>query len=209
MKKELLPTWAQPYKKTGYDIRLEKGRYVLYKISSKRVKDLKYPKLIQEYIGVITEDGLKEKNSVTFNADKYKTLEFGLSNFIYKEYKRELIRSLFNSGNNTDDIVRLGIIYFVFGDVKKETLSSSFLTYKDADTLFSCYERISKTRVKTVVNKINKCLEFSFKNNKYDINLLIKYFNFQICLVDDANVIIVDIPSTLKEILTKYEVKYE
>ena len=53
MKLEDLPEFVKPYKVKGYDVRKRGNRYVLFKISSQRVKDKKYPVLKQEYIGVI------------------------------------------------------------------------------------------------------------------------------------------------------------
>lgn len=48
MKPEDLPEFVKPYKVKGYDVRKRGNRYVLFKISSQRVKDKKYPVLKQE-----------------------------------------------------------------------------------------------------------------------------------------------------------------
>ena len=53
MKKELLPDFAKPYKTKGFDVRLVRGCYQLFKISSKRVEGKSYPVLTQIYIGTI------------------------------------------------------------------------------------------------------------------------------------------------------------
>ena len=47
MKKELLPDFAKPYKTKGFDVRLVRGCYQLFKISSKRVEGKSYPVLTQ------------------------------------------------------------------------------------------------------------------------------------------------------------------
>ena len=44
-----LPDFAKKYKTKGYDVRYVNGTYVLFKVSSKRVPDKKYPVLVQEY----------------------------------------------------------------------------------------------------------------------------------------------------------------
>jgi len=62
MKKELLPDFAKPYKTKGFDVRLVRGCYQLFKISSKRVEGKSYPVLTQIYIGTIDPvKGLVEK----------------------------------------------------------------------------------------------------------------------------------------------------
>ena len=50
MKLELLPDFAKPFKTKGYDVRLVKNSYQLFRVTSKRVEGKKYPVLSQEYI---------------------------------------------------------------------------------------------------------------------------------------------------------------
>ena len=53
MKLDLLPDFAKPFKTKGFDVRLVRGSYQLFKVSSKRVEGKKYPVLEQSYIGTI------------------------------------------------------------------------------------------------------------------------------------------------------------
>ena len=56
MKIDLLPDFAKPYKTKGFDVRLVRGSYQLFKVTSKRVEGKKYPVLEQSYIGTIDPD---------------------------------------------------------------------------------------------------------------------------------------------------------
>lgn len=56
MKLDLLPDFAKPFKTKGFDVRLVRGSYQLFKVSSKRVEGKKYPVLEQSYIGTIDPD---------------------------------------------------------------------------------------------------------------------------------------------------------
>ena len=53
MKLELLPDFAKPFKTKGFDVRLVKNSYQLFRVTSKRVEGKKHPVLSQEYIGTI------------------------------------------------------------------------------------------------------------------------------------------------------------
>ena len=109
MKKELLPDFAKPYKTKGFDVRLVRGCYQLFKISSKRVEGKSYPVLTQIYIGTIDPvKGLVEKK---LSSDELTSLvEYGLSNFILKHFKRDLIRSMYNI--NSEYLLILAVTYF-------------------------------------------------------------------------------------------------
>ena len=77
MKKELLPDFAKPYKTKGFDVRLVRGCYQLFKISSKRVEGKSYPVLTQIYIGTIDPvKGLVEKK---LSSDGLHLLSTGLA----------------------------------------------------------------------------------------------------------------------------------
>ena len=45
IKIDLLPDFAKPYKTKSYDVRLVRGSYQLFKVTSKRVEGKKYPVL--------------------------------------------------------------------------------------------------------------------------------------------------------------------
>ena len=67
MKKELLPDFAKPYKTKGYDVRLVRGCYQLFKISSKRVEGKSYPVLTQTLIvKIVCDIYLKNLKLISF-----------------------------------------------------------------------------------------------------------------------------------------------
>lgn len=73
------PEWALKHKKKNTELRNIRGRYYLYKITSKRVKGKKWPqKITLGQIGVITEEdgliptGMKRKGPVPKGASVYK-----------------------------------------------------------------------------------------------------------------------------------------
>lgn len=119
MKLDNLPDYAKPYKTKGYDVRVKNGTYILFKISSHREEGKSYPVLEQEYIGIINEDGsLRRKTEKIAQSGIYQ--EYGLSHFLYYQYARHLKRSLFNiSGEYAECIVKLAILYYVFGSLSE------------------------------------------------------------------------------------------
>ena len=73
------PEWALKHKKKNTELRNIRGNYYLYKITSKRVKDKKWPqKITLGQIGVITEKegliptGMKRKGPVPKGKSVYK-----------------------------------------------------------------------------------------------------------------------------------------
>ena len=73
------PEWALKHKKKNTELRNIRGNYYLYKITSKRVKDKKWPqKITLGQIGVITEKegliptGMKRKGTVPKGKSVYK-----------------------------------------------------------------------------------------------------------------------------------------
>ncbi len=175
MKIEKLPDYAKPYKTKGYDVRLQHGVYMLFKISSKRVKDKNYPVLIQEFIGIIDkEKGLILKKKYPDTQIEY--VEYGLSNFIYKRLFRTLLRSLFNATKEKNEIdILLGINKYVFGDINIASLSKCFLTQNKVEELLSRYDKIQPAKVERLVTKIKQEMQVLFGEDLLEFELLMKY----------------------------------
>lgn len=134
-----LPDYAKKYKTKGYDVKKINNEFYLYKVSHKRVADKPYPVTSLSYIGKIDRNlGLVKAFAQRHDVNDY--LEYGLSSYIFRNYKRAIQRTLFNmAGDFAANIIRLGIVLFVFDDVSLESLSSSYLTYKDASVLLDFY----------------------------------------------------------------------
>lgn len=120
MKKENLPAFAQPYKTRGYDVRLVGSSYQLFRITSKRVPDKSYPVLVQTYLGTIDP----QKGLIPKKDDSIEPVEFGLSDFIIRHFKRTLMRSVFNG---TAAQVYLGIVYFLYGNVQERFVEMTYV----------------------------------------------------------------------------------
>ena len=160
MRKEL-PPWVEKYRETGTTFRKRGDGYAMFKVSSTYVKGKKYPKLNQEYLGVVYKEGFVPKK---IDVNIIAPLEFGLSNFIYSHFKRDLFRTCFNYKTNGDEIIKISIIKYIFSEVKKEYLIKSKLTNNSADLLFDLYNKISIKRFDTIVNKIQSLMMILFKN---------------------------------------------
>lgn len=126
MKISDMPAWVLKYKSKGYTIRFQGGQYCLLKVSSVRVKDKPYPKLIQEFIGVITEkDGLIPKK-VAPSDEPVLRLELGLSAFLYTNFKREMNRHI-NATDFREVIITATLILFMFDTVDDRFLKLTHL----------------------------------------------------------------------------------
>ena len=169
MKLDLLPDFAKPYKKKGYDIRFVNNKYQLFKISSKRVVNKKYPILVKEYIGTIdSSKGLILKKP-TLSSD---LVEYGFSNFILSKYKRMLIRSIFNGSNDSIGLIYLAIINFMYKHYEERFINLSYLSnYKEK------YESFLKLNIESRVNNLTNRIESLLDtviNNKDDKDFLIE-----------------------------------
>ena len=126
MKKEDLPEFAKPYKTKGYDVRLVRGAYQLFKISSKRVPEKSYPVLIQEYVGTIDpEKGLIPKKITSEQASAF--VEYGLSHFILSRYRSELLQVCNFDNSESIQSVYMGIVKFMYGHTQQRFIDLSYL----------------------------------------------------------------------------------
>lgn len=197
------PDWVEKYRAKGKTIRKVRDGYGLYECTSVYVKGQKYPKLKQTYLGKITkEDGFIPK--VSYNKKREITyIEYGLSHFILTNFKRSLSRSLFNGG---DQLVVLGIIYYIFKDCNKTFID---YTYLSKDCRQQLYERIDNgiplNRLKAVSNKIDSLLN-QYITDKNDLLLLTELL--MLCVVEkDADKVNVTYPEEVVEIVERYGLK--
>ena len=125
MKLEALPDFAKPFKTRGYDVRLVRGHYQLFKISSHREAGKKHPVLQQTYIGTIDPvKGLVDKKVPLKST--YTLVEYGLSAFILQHLKRKLQRAMFNGVS--EQLLKAGIIYFMYGHIEMRFVRLSYLS---------------------------------------------------------------------------------
>jgi hypothetical protein len=149
MKINNMPEWVKKYKTKGTTIRyIENSKqYVLIRVKSNRVKDKTYPVVSQEYLGIITETGLKLKYGVSID-----NLEFGVSYFIYMNFKRELERKFSFDNGFTPTLICATIIYFLYGSISDTLLHLSAIgLFMNVDSFtIKSHFIITETRLKKI-----------------------------------------------------------
>lgn len=196
------PEWAEKYRGKGKTIRKVRDGYGLYQCTSVYDPNLKYPKSVQKYLGMITEkDGFVPKKSVLSEPSSY--LEYGLSHFIIANFKRELTRSTFNGD---EGIVTLGVIRYIFGDVDKAFIRATSLSRGREDELIHRNAQgVSANRLKAIANKIEKLMAERIPDAK-DRNLLEKLLFLTVIRSDgDTESVVYTPPVT--EITERYGLK--
>lgn len=76
------PDWVNAYKTKGTSIKKVGNNYYLYKTTSHRVPGKKYPQAVSEYIGIITEDGVKETGNRVVQSEEVIVKEYGMTKSI-------------------------------------------------------------------------------------------------------------------------------
>lgn len=192
------PEWAEKYREKGRTLRKVRGGYGLYQCTSKYVKGQKYPKSVQTYLGMITEkDGFIPKRSVTAPEA---FLEYGLSHFIMANFKRDLLRASFGG---SPELLRLGIIYYLFGDVNDTFIRSSYISHGMESELLQRYEKgVSTRRLTTITNKIKSSLVNAIPDESD--RLMITKLLFLSVIASDASPESVLYPKEVKDIAERY-----
>lgn len=193
------PDWAEKYRSKGRTIRKTSSGYALYECTSVYVKDQKYPKSVQTYLGKITEeDGFIPKRITLSSKRTY--MEYGLSHFILSNFKRGLERSI-NGGSR--EVLYLGIILYLFGDINEVFIRSTYISRGIEDTLIQRFNSgLSKNRFKAVANKIETLLKESIPDES-DRNILVKLL-FLSVLDNEAEPESFSPPSAVTEIIERY-----
>ena len=196
-KKNVYPDWVEKYRTKGITIRKTKYGYGLYKCTSVYEKGRKYPKSIQEFLGMVYEDkGFVPKSE----KKEYKEplyVEYGLSAFIMNNFRRTLDRA---SYDRNQDIIRLGIIKYIFGSFDRRLLDSSYLTCHD-EKLKDYAAKANRNRIDRVSSNIDKAFKERIRDED-DLNVLIN--ELRLCVYDLGNDIKPIINRQLKELLERY-----
>ena len=115
MKLENLPDFAKPYKKRGYDVKLNRGRYQLFRVTSVRVEGIRYPRPVPTYLGTIDPDRgfipARRRDEKTVPAE---TVEYGLSHFVIKHFRRSICRSVYCCDRK---LFCMGLLHYLYGHV--------------------------------------------------------------------------------------------
>ena len=173
MKKALLPDWAKKYDAKNLHFR-EKGKdkFAVLRVTSKREAGKSYPVLVQKHLGIITkEDGFIPAECNVASNDA--VLECGLSHFIYTNFFRDLLKSMFNITKDfAEPIIVLATLNFVFGVYPDEVLlKSSYLSYMRVSKLKELLDN-SKNKVTKLVTKIGSLFEKEFPDSDTRLTLI-------------------------------------
>lgn len=164
--KKIYPDWVEKYHVKGTSIKKLKNGYALYRCTSVYDKKKRYPKSVQEYLGMITED----KGFIMKRKERLEYLEYGLSSFIMDNYKNQLLRS---SYDRNLVLVKLGIINYIFKSLDDVVFEHTYLAFDDKDELMIAKENLSKNRIKTITNKIDKLLSCDLDQDREMIERLL------------------------------------
>ena len=179
MKRKIIyPDWVEKYRTKGRTIRKVRDGYGLYSCTSVYVKG-STPKTVQKYLGMITEkDGFIPKVSVP---EHPRYIEYGLSHFLLRNFKRDLQRASFGG---LEEIIYLGIVMFMFGNVEPCFIHATFLTYERAAEFVDYAKKVNISRVKSLATRIEKILVKKIPDEK-ERNALIRLLF--LCVVDTEN----------------------
>ena len=192
------PEWAEKYREKGRTLRKVRDGYGLYQCTSEYVKGQKYPKSVQTYLGMITEkDGFIPKRSA---AAPKAFLEYGLSHFIMANFKRDLERSSYDC---SPQVLRLGIIYYLFGDVNETFIRSTYVSHGIEEELIQRHKTgITSRRLKTISNKIEASLLSAIPDESH--RLMLTKLLFLSVIGSDAPPESVLYPKEVKDIAERY-----
>lgn len=205
MKITEMPDWALKYKGKNKSLKyLGNDKYGLYDVTSKYDKELGYSKSIQTFIGVISKDeGLVLKKRRVNNNAAY--LEYGLSHFLYVNFKRSIQRSVKYYSNDKDYLVKLVIVKFIFGDISNEYIDMTYLCADDSKDIKEYKAKISDIRINNGVVRLKDTLKLKVSDLN-DLNLLENHL--RLITIRDKEDINVFINDKLKGLLDKYELKF-
>lgn len=78
------PDWVKQFRQKGTAVKKVGNSYYLYRHSSKRVPGKKYPQATDEYIGVITPEGVITKNRKKRSMEAIDVYEYGFSKTLWQ-----------------------------------------------------------------------------------------------------------------------------
>lgn len=201
-----MPAWVLKFKKTGYTVRYQNNQFRLLKVTSIRTPDKPYPKLIQEFVGIITKDGLIPKKVHPNKLLKAKKYEYGLSNFLFLNFKRALKRTIhiaeFDDVKNI--LVLASIVIYLFGSLNDAFLKRVYL----AKTLnVSSFNHFTERRAKLAYKLKDTLVSLLKEKIANEVDRALILFMLRNVLIDDLDDIYY--PKELLKLLKEYNLKYE
>jgi hypothetical protein len=146
------PDWVNAHKVKGTSIKRVGNEYYLYKSTSKRVPGKKYPQPVEEYIGVITPEGVVRSTVRKISTDRVRVYEYGLSYALQK-----LLPEKFLINSHDKETLRL-----TFLNIVKQVSPRSYLLrgidlptpeelHINLNVQYKRYERLAKVSIKEML----------------------------------------------------------
>lgn len=206
MKKSVVyPDWVEKYRGKGRTIRKVRNGYGLYACTSTYSPGQKYPKSVSTYLGMITEkDGfIPKKTDQPAQPVPSRSLEYGLSHFILSNFKRDLMRSVYEA---TEITILFGMIQFIFDDVNEVFIRSCYACMEKQDEILERFHKgISLKRMKGISSRIDKMITEKIPDQS-DRNTLIKLL-FLTTISENGDPSSLIYPTQVTDIAQKYGVK--
>lgn len=102
------PDWVNAFKVKGTSVKKVGNEYYLYRSTSKRAPGKKYPQPVQEYIGVITKEGVIQSNVRKISTDRVKVYEYGMSYAL-----QSLLPEAFMVNSHDKETLRFAFLHIV------------------------------------------------------------------------------------------------
>lgn len=197
------PEWVEKYRTKGRTIRKVRNGYALYHCTSERVEGKKYPKMTQEYLGMVTEkDGFIPKRELS-TTPRY--LEYGLSHMLWENFGGQLRHLTYNSG---PELAQLVIVRFIFGSCDDICIRSCWLTAPNADRFIEVRNRQAKLdRIERISEKLKLMLEEKIPDQQ-ERSMAVRLL--MLCVVEEGPRASIkpEVPAEVKEILNGHGLKY-
>lgn len=155
MNKKDLPEWVKRYDRKGVTFRRKTDDcYFMVAVKSERVPGRKYPVLRQTYLGAVYSDrGFVPTQQES--SSEFSLVECGLSHFIYANFRRDLMRSAFNSGaKEADGKIRAAIVLFLYGTIDDVTITLSAVSVGHEDEISAVKDGRSVANLSKVISRL-------------------------------------------------------
>jgi hypothetical protein len=138
------PDWVNAFKEKGTSVKKVGNEYYLYRSTSKRVPGKKYPQPVEEYIGVITKEGVIQTKVRKISTDRVRVYEYGMSYVM-----QSLLPEAFLINSHDKETLRFAFLHIVkhvspksylLRDVELPTISELHI---NLNVQFKRYERLA------------------------------------------------------------------
>jgi len=102
------PDWVNAFKEKGTSVKKVGNEYYLYRATSKRVPGKKYPQPVEEYLGVITREGVIRTKIRKISTDTVRVYEYGMSYAL-----QSLLPAAFLINAHDKETLRLAFLHIV------------------------------------------------------------------------------------------------